>query len=46
MAINNIPHWELISTTLPDVSITDADDALKGIRPVKSDIEIAHLRRA
>ncbi|MEP4889331.1 MAG: Xaa-Pro peptidase family protein [Aliiglaciecola sp.] len=46
VATDNITSWELISTTLPDVSITDADDALRRIRPYKSDIEIALMRRA
>tara|TARA_R110001606_G_scaffold221770_1_gene369446 strand:+ start:5536 stop:6957 length:1422 start_codon:yes stop_codon:yes gene_type:complete len=46
IATDNAASWELISTALPNVSIVDADDALRRIRPYKSDVEIELMRRA
>ncbi|WP_342804883.1 M24 family metallopeptidase [Alteromonas sp. M12] len=46
IATDNAASWELISTALPNVTVIDADDALRRIRPYKSDIEIELMRRA
>ncbi|WP_460311181.1 M24 family metallopeptidase [Aliiglaciecola aliphaticivorans] len=46
VATDNSMAQQLINSALPNVDVVDADDALRRIRPYKSDIEIELMRRA
>lgn len=46
IAVDHQNVRELVAETAPDATLVDADDALRRIRPVKSDHEIALMRHA
>ncbi|MDX2221229.1 MAG: M24 family metallopeptidase [Rhodospirillaceae bacterium] len=46
IAVDVPPVWRTVAEAAPKAAIVDADDALRRIRPVKSDVEIALMRQA
>ncbi|MCB2108157.1 MAG: aminopeptidase P family protein [Rhodobacteraceae bacterium] len=46
IAVDLQPVWRTVAEAAPDATIVDADDALRRIRPIKSELEVKLMRYA